>query len=204
MANQTKNATIIGMDENGNLVEVYPITKAENVDGLYKVVSDLVNEVTLLKATLDTYGIVRISDSEAVTDSTGLALAATEKNAAIEGTLANQILNVENKSFPKKWHVISTAEEANRTDLYGIYSSWGDDLGMLPNTFGIILAFGPLQIFASYCGDLFSRYYANSKWYPFCGIYSTASKYEDITLRPAENVIIKWKCCYMYGNIVYK
>lgn len=43
------------------------------------------------KATKDTYGRVKLSDSEAVTDSTGLALPATEKNASIEGTLANQI-----------------------------------------------------------------------------------------------------------------
>lgn len=37
------------------------------------------------------YGHVKLTDSTAVTDSTGLALPATEKNASIEGTLANQI-----------------------------------------------------------------------------------------------------------------
>ena len=37
------------------------------------------------------YGHVKLTDSTAVTNSTGLALPATEKNASIEGTLANQI-----------------------------------------------------------------------------------------------------------------
>lgn len=35
--------------------------------------------------------MAKLSNSAAVTDSTGLALPATEKNATIEGTLANQI-----------------------------------------------------------------------------------------------------------------
>ena len=42
-------------------------------------------------ATADKYGRVKVTNSSAVTDSTGLALAATEKNASIEGTLANQL-----------------------------------------------------------------------------------------------------------------
>ena len=37
------------------------------------------------------YGHVKLTGSTAVTNSTGLALPATEKNASIEGTLANQI-----------------------------------------------------------------------------------------------------------------
>ena len=41
--------------------------------------------------TTSNYGHVKLSDSSAVTNSTGLALPATEKNANIEGTLANQI-----------------------------------------------------------------------------------------------------------------
>ena len=42
-------------------------------------------------ATSENYGRVKVTDSSAVTDSTGLALAATEKNASIDGTLAKQI-----------------------------------------------------------------------------------------------------------------
>lgn len=50
-----------------------------------------IDEAKNLKASLEAYGMVKLTESEAVTDSTGLALPATEKNATIEGTLANQI-----------------------------------------------------------------------------------------------------------------
>ena len=46
---------------------------------------------SLPSATSSVLGGVKTTDSSAVTDSTGLALAATEKNASINGTLANQI-----------------------------------------------------------------------------------------------------------------
>lgn len=50
-----------------------------------------IEDATALKASLEAYGMVKLSDSSAVTDLTGLALPATEKNASIKGTLANQI-----------------------------------------------------------------------------------------------------------------
>lgn len=56
-------------------------------------------EAEELKAASGVYGHVKLSDSSAVTDSTGLALPATEKNASIEGTLANQISTIKYKSF---------------------------------------------------------------------------------------------------------
>ena len=56
-------------------------------------------EAEELKAASGVYGHVKLSDSSAVTDSTGLALPATEKNASIEGTLANQISAIKYKSF---------------------------------------------------------------------------------------------------------
>ena len=51
---------------------------------------------TLPKATSSTLGGVKTSTSNAVTDSTGLALSAVEKNASIDGTLANQIATLNN------------------------------------------------------------------------------------------------------------
>lgn len=47
-----------------------------------------------MKASTDEFGFVKLCDSSAVTDSTGLALPATEKNASIEGTLAAQIASL--------------------------------------------------------------------------------------------------------------
>lgn len=53
--------------------------------------ADIIDEELAQKATAIQLGRVKVTDSSAVTDSTGLALPATEKNAALEGTMANQI-----------------------------------------------------------------------------------------------------------------
>ena len=55
-----------------------------------KSISTLISHINT-KATTSVLGHVKVTDSNAVTDSTGLALAATEKNAAIPGTLAYKI-----------------------------------------------------------------------------------------------------------------
>lgn len=55
-----------------------------------KAVSTLISHIGT-SATADKAGHVKLSNSSAVTDSTGLALPATEKNAALDGTLANKI-----------------------------------------------------------------------------------------------------------------
>ena len=47
-----------------------------------------------LKASLTQAGNVRLSSATNVTDSTGLALPVTEKNASVEGTIANQVHNI--------------------------------------------------------------------------------------------------------------
>lgn len=54
------------------------------------------NKYTLPKATASALGGVIISTSSSVTDSAGRALAASEKNASIDGTLANQIAALNN------------------------------------------------------------------------------------------------------------
>ena len=51
----------------------------------------IIDETRALRATKEEYGMVKMSDASDVTDATGLALPATEKNASIPGTLANQL-----------------------------------------------------------------------------------------------------------------
>lgn len=69
----------------------------------------------VLKATNTGLGHVKVTNSAAVTDSTGLALAATEKNAALEGTLANLISKI-NSNFNK----LQVLNFGNVLDVYGI------------------------------------------------------------------------------------
>ena len=63
-----------------------------------------------VKATSEDYGRVKVTNSSAVTDSTGLALAATEKNASIDGTLAKQINELNSNltaNYPLKTQIIN-------------------------------------------------------------------------------------------------
>lgn len=75
-----------------------------------KAVKEIIAHMAL-KATGSVTGHVKVSSSAAVTDSTGMALAATEKNASLEGTLAYKLeqLNTNLKDSvyyvdPKKEH----------------------------------------------------------------------------------------------------
>lgn len=70
------------------------------VEEKLKELEALMEQAKGLRADLENYGLVRLSDSSAVTDSVGLALPASEKNPAIVGSLAyllqqNQLPTVE-------------------------------------------------------------------------------------------------------------
>lgn len=56
----------------------------------------MINETKALRATKETYGMVKMSDASDVTDAAGLALPTTEKNPELEGTLASQIKEANN------------------------------------------------------------------------------------------------------------
>ena len=60
-----------------------------------KAIETLISHVSS-KATGSTLGHIKTTTSNAVTDSTGLALSAVEKNASVEGTLAAQIATLNN------------------------------------------------------------------------------------------------------------
>lgn len=94
--------------------ELEELTPGENLKlalgKLAKAVKEIIAHMAL-KATGNVAGHVKVSSSAAVTDSTGMALAATEKNASLEGTLAYKLeqLNTNLKDSvyyvdPKKEH----------------------------------------------------------------------------------------------------
>lgn len=93
----------IGVDSDAKMILRTDFTPQENLTELEsgesrntffgkiaKAVSELISHINV-KASTSATGHVKLSDSSAVTDSTGLALPATEKNASISGTMANQI-----------------------------------------------------------------------------------------------------------------
>lgn len=83
-------------------------------------ISLLENEVSKLKqqkASKTEYGIVQISDSTDVTTDVGFVLGAKEKNAAVNGTVANKISQVESQCNSK----ISQVEEQIGKIVFGTY-----------------------------------------------------------------------------------
>ena len=102
-AGTVKAGDDIGVDSTGEMIlktdftaqeELAELTGTEDRQTFFgkiaKAVSTLISHISL-SATADKAGHVKLSNSSAVTDSTGLALPATEKNASLEGTMANQI-----------------------------------------------------------------------------------------------------------------
>lgn len=116
----------IGVDSNAKMVlktdytEQTELTEIESGETrktffgkIAKAISTLVNHINI-NATSAKAGHVKLSNSSAVTDSTGLALPATEKNATIDGTLANQIANI--RGLDLVWY--NTGSNFNMTDSY--------------------------------------------------------------------------------------
>lgn len=89
-----------------------------------------------LKASLENRGLVQLSSANDVTDSTGLALPVTEKNASVEGTLANEIKNVSNEMF--KEHEPPT--DINTIRGSGIYAIYNATINA-PVGYGVLLMF---------------------------------------------------------------
>lgn len=116
----------IGVDSNAKMVlktdytEQTELTEIESGETrktffgkIAKAISTLVNHINI-NATSAKAGHVKLSNSSAVTDSTGLALPVTEKNASIDGTLANQIANI--RGLDLIWY--NTGSNFNMTDSY--------------------------------------------------------------------------------------
>ncbi|MCI7108022.1 MAG: phage tail protein [Agathobacter sp.] len=116
-----------------------PVALVEDVDAKIAVLQKAIDDATALRASLEAYGMVKLCDSSAVTDSTGLALPATEKNASIEGTLAAQIASL-NTDYTRR--VASS---------YSVNSNWKDS----PIGFSIFhydnVNTGEYDIPSSYC-----------------------------------------------------
>lgn len=96
-----------------------------------KAIETLISHVTN-KATGSVLGHVKTTTSSAVTDSTGLALSALEKNASIDGTLANQIAGLNNDlGNVKTWSRIIPEGEAELGKEYSIVgaSTYNDYYG---------------------------------------------------------------------------
>ena len=98
----------------------------------------LIAETQALRATLDSFGLSKICpvDVTDVTEANGMVLGAWEKNASIEGSLANGIKNIVSEMF--KVHESPT--DVNTIRGSGIYTIFNTTANV-PVNYGILLMF---------------------------------------------------------------
>lgn len=99
-------------ENNANSFSVW--TTLEDMTKTVERLEKAIEDAEALRASPTVYGMTKITNSAAVTDSTGLALAATEKNATIGGTLANQLAQLNTDLSIKEKEVTVLAEYADK------------------------------------------------------------------------------------------
>ena len=76
-------------------------------------------------ATLENYGRVKLSNASNITDSTGLALPASEKNPNVSGTLASKIAVFEDALLKGKYFLsFSSLNAANTNETSILFAGW--------------------------------------------------------------------------------
>lgn len=134
-------------------------------------------EAEELKATSGVYGHVKLSDSSAVTDSTGLALPVTEKNASISGTLAYMLNNFCGK-LDLIWYNtgsnFTTDNDATSLNGYRITAPEEYMMFLIYSTAGNISVLGNWDNCVSYLNQFLNVYSDNE--------YATAIAYRKVTL----------------------
>lgn len=137
-------------------------------------------EAEELKAASGVYGHVKLSDSSAVTDSTGLALPATEKNASISGTLAYMLANFSGK-LNLIWYNtgsnFTTDDDATALNGYRITAPEEYMMFLIYSTAGNVSVLGNWDNCVSYLNQ-FLNVYSDNK-------YATAIAYRKVTLEIA-------------------
>lgn len=79
-----------------------------------KVINQEFENVKAMRGSDTEYGMVKLTNATDITDSTGLAVPASELNAAVEGTLANEINLLKNKFYQyKKYDLTGMLKETN-------------------------------------------------------------------------------------------
>lgn len=101
-------------------------------------------ELKSTRATQNTYGLSKISSSSSVTTDDGLVLSAKEKNASIDGTIANgqkklqqdfkALFNSALKTHDKDVH---NSTDALESGIYNVFLPSGD----IPVDYGVLVSF---------------------------------------------------------------
>lgn len=148
--------------------------------GKLKKAVNAVKNHTGTKATTSVQGHVKLSNSSAVTDSTGLALPVTEKNASIRGTLAYMLANFSGK-LNLIWYNtgsnFTTDDDATALNGYRITAPEEYMMFLIYSTAGNVSVLGNWDNCVSYLNQFLNVYSDNE--------YATAIAYRKVTLEIA-------------------
>lgn len=148
--------------------------------GKLKKAVNAVKNHTGTKATTSVQGHVKLSNSSAVTDSTGLALPVTEKNASISGTLAYMLANFSGK-LNLIWYNtgsnFTTDDDATALNGYRITAPEEYMMFLIYSTAGNVSVLGNWDNCVSYLNQFLNVYSDNE--------YVTAIAYRKVTLEIA-------------------
>lgn len=160
--------------------ELEELTPGENLKlalgKLAKAVKEIITHMAL-KATGSVAGHVKVSSSAAVTDSTGMALAATEKNASLEGTLAYKLEQL-NTNLMWKFFRNITGLDTDFTDLptdfteLSLHIIWAGEINAR-NALHIPILHKELQTAVT---QIRTGYYANSTANAMINMYVSLTK----------------------------
>ena len=148
--------------------------------GKLKKAVNAVKNHTGTNATTSVQGHVKLSNSSAVTDSTGLALPVTEKNASISGTLAYMLANFSGK-LNLIWYNtgsnFTTDDDATALNGYRITAPEEYMMFLIYSTAGNVSVLGNWDNCVSYLNQFLNVYSDNE--------YATAIAYRKVTLEIA-------------------
>lgn len=148
--------------------------------GKLKKAVNAVKNHTGTKATTSVQGHVKLSNSSAVTDSTGLALPVIEKNASISGTLAYMLANFSGK-LNLIWYNtgsnFTTDDDATALNGYRITAPEEYMMFLIYSTAGNVSVLGNWDNCVSYLNQFLNVYSDNE--------YATAIAYRKVTLEIA-------------------
>lgn len=107
--------------------------------------NQLIQQIQESRATLDQFGLVKISGSDTVTEDNGLVLSAKEKNPAAPGTIASDISYAKSKINSLEQRIICNENIRDISEIFdyrthdlALFSNWKNS-PLCPKNYGMAL-----------------------------------------------------------------
>ena len=120
----------LSMDSENGVKNRVIAAEAQRLEQLIQQANQLIQQIQESRATLDQFGLVKISGSDTVTEDNGLVLSAKEKNPAVPGSIARKMSTLQSGIDDLR---ISRIANANIKDIAEIFSYRTGELALFCN-----------------------------------------------------------------------